>query len=78
MEERDILLMAALIAAVRTARFEDREFAGATSPRMQAQISNSLALARRLCERAEYSHQQFLEAEQAHRQRCDKRAAGGD
>ena len=46
MDERDILFMAALIAAVRTARFEDREFQGAHSPRMRAQVSNSLALAR--------------------------------
>lgn len=46
MEERDILLMAALIASVRTIKFESREFQGMNSPRMRCEVSNSIALAR--------------------------------
>ena len=52
MEERDILLMAALIAAVRTARFEQKDFVGAATPRMMSEISNSISLARRICKYA--------------------------
>jgi hypothetical protein len=47
-----ICLMAALIAAVRTARFEDREFQGMGSPRVMAQIANSLWLARKIVDRS--------------------------
>ena len=49
MEERElVLIMASLIAAVRTARFDDREFQGENTPRMRAQVANSLALAKLL------------------------------
>ena len=51
MEEQTVLLMAALIASVRTARFEGREFQGAASPRMMAEVANAIALARMICRR---------------------------
>ncbi len=47
------LLMASLIAAVRTARFEGRELEGMQSPRMRAQIDNSLRLAEAIWDAAE-------------------------
>ncbi len=52
-----VLLMAALIASVRTARFEEKEFRGMKSPRYQAAMAVSLAIAQSLYERAtEESH----------------------
>ena len=48
------LMMAALVAAVRTARFEERESMGAGSPRMAAAVANSFQLANRLCAYAEH------------------------
>ena len=57
------LLMASLIAAVRTARFEDREYNGAASPRMIAAISNSLELAHRICTYAEMKRPEWFKVE---------------
>ena len=48
-----MLVMAALIAAVRTARCADREFQGAYSPTVVAEVANALALARLICRRAQ-------------------------
>ena len=48
-----MLVMAALIAAVRTARCADREFQGAYSPKVVAEVANALALARLICRRAQ-------------------------
>ena len=46
--EHDRMMMAASIAAVRTLRFEPREFQGVHSPRMRAEAGNFVALARLL------------------------------
>jgi hypothetical protein len=48
-----LLLMAALIAAVRTARFDGQELEGMQSPRMRGQIENSLRLAEALWKQAQ-------------------------
>ena len=48
-EEQTILLMSALIAAVRTARFEGKDFQGMSTPRMMGAVSNSLWLAEAIC-----------------------------
>jgi hypothetical protein len=40
-----ILLMAALIAAVRIARFDAMEFEGSNSPRIMSEVYQSLQLA---------------------------------
>lgn len=58
MADRDVLpntvlLMAALIAAVRTARFHASEFEGANSPRIMSEVYQSLQLARIVYRRAE-------------------------
>jgi hypothetical protein len=47
-----ILQMAALILAVRTVRFEDKEFQGMGSPRFRAQLANSISAAESLFKRA--------------------------
>lgn len=47
---RDRLLMVALIAAIRTARFEPREYEGMASPRMVAAIHDSVFLTSRICD----------------------------
>jgi hypothetical protein len=47
-----VLLMAALIAAVRTARFNASEFEGANSPRIMSEVYQSLQLARLVYRRA--------------------------
>ena len=47
-DDHDLRMMAALIAAVRTLRFEHKEFQGMHSPRMRAEAGNALALARLL------------------------------
>ena len=56
------LIMAALIAAVRTARIEDREYMGAGSPRMAAAVANSFQLANRLCAYAEQHWPEWFRA----------------
>jgi hypothetical protein len=48
-----MLVMAALIAAVRTARRAVREFQGAYSPKVVGEVMNALALARLICRRAQ-------------------------
>jgi hypothetical protein len=48
-----ILVMAALIAAVRTARCSDSEFQGAYSPKVVAEVANALSLARLISRRAQ-------------------------
>jgi len=48
-----VLLMAALIAAVRTARFNAMEFEGANSPRIMSEVYQSLQLARLVYRRAD-------------------------
>jgi hypothetical protein len=48
-----VLLMAALIAAVRTARFNASEFEGANSPRIMSEVYQSLQLARLVYRRAD-------------------------
>lgn len=48
-----LLLMAALIAAVRTARFDASEFEGASSPRIVSEVYQSLQLARLVYRRAD-------------------------
>lgn len=53
MPPNTILLMAALIAAVRTARFDAREFEGAHSPRIMSEVYRSLELARIVYRRAD-------------------------
>jgi hypothetical protein len=58
MADRDVqpntvLLMAALIAAVRTARFDASEFEGANSPRIMSEVYQSLQLARLVYRRAD-------------------------
>jgi len=45
--------MAALIAAVRTARFNASEFEGANSPRIMSEVYQSLQLARLVYRRAD-------------------------
>jgi hypothetical protein len=41
-----MLLMAALIAAVRTSRFDAKEFEGAHSPRIMSEVYQFIQLAR--------------------------------
>jgi hypothetical protein len=48
-----VLVMTALIAAVRTARCVDSEFQGAYSPKVVGEVANALALARLICRRAQ-------------------------
>jgi hypothetical protein len=48
-----VLLMAALIAAVRTARFDASEFEGSSSPRIMSEVYQSLQLARIVYRRAD-------------------------
>lgn len=48
-----LLLMAALIAAERTARFNAMEFKGANSPRIISEVYQSLQLARLVYRRAD-------------------------
>lgn len=48
-----VLLMAALIAAVRTARFSASEFEGSNSPRIMSEVYQSLQLARIVYRRAD-------------------------
>jgi hypothetical protein len=48
-----ILIMAALIAAVRTARCADSEFQGVYSPKVVGEVANALSLARLICRRAQ-------------------------
>lgn len=49
-EEQQILQMAALIAAVRTVKFDTTEFQSMSTPRVIGALQASLWLARKLCE----------------------------
>jgi hypothetical protein len=55
-----ILQIAALILAVRTVRFEDREFGGMGSPRFRAQLANSIFAAESLYKRACEYHPEWF------------------
>ena len=58
------LMMAVLVAAVRTAKFEEREYMGARSPRMAAAVANSFQLTNRLCAYAERHWPEWFPDEQ--------------
>lgn len=54
------LHVAALILAVRTARFEDHDFEGAGTPRMAGAVGRSIAIADKLMNRVEEQRPEWL------------------
>ncbi len=75
MDERDLIHVAAIIVAIRTAKLPPTEFFGMATPKVSAEIAAGLEIARKIGARAEREREQRLHAQQVDAERDARLAA---